>query len=335
MALSEAEELELLELEAEAAQSSDSTHSAETDTKPITKGLLGSSVGENSPVLKGARVPEQVISGTARAMMDAIEPETTSVPLNAAIRFPQTLASMGAEGVASTLSPESAVMSAAGAVLPMLAKPINAVGKFIGNTAEKMSGLSYRTPGVLAETVKDPSLMYGPGLDKARAAYKSIQNVNQISPDLQRISQPRAFVRKALEFADNGNLTPDEALEARKALDSISDSVPDVYRNKTRAVFDAIAKTKFEKADKAYSRAVKSDALRNFWGINKGQTPSLLKQGISLAYPVTGAFFSPFAQGNMAAGVGRAKQVALPLLKNPVPTAVGLERFRRRKTDNK
>ena len=325
MALTEAEELELLTLEEEEYQAQNTSV-----PKIKTQGLFETSVGERSEILRKLRIPETSAEVMSRAMMDTIEPTTTSVPLNALIRTPQTLASIGAKNVASTVNPESMILSGGIKALRLLAKPINAFGRFVGKTAESTSGLGYKTPGVLAETVKNPGLLFGAGKTEARKLYQTTQNINQISPDLQRISQPRAFVRKALQFVDEGNLTPDEALEARKALDSLGDNVPDVFRKKTREVFDTIAKQKFAEADKAYAKAVKSEALRSFWGINKGGTPSIVKGGLSLGLPVLTPVLSPVVQGGIASGIGLARKAAIPLLKRPIISGMGLEAARRR-----
>src|SRR3990167_4838852 len=74
-----------------------------------TEGLFGSSVGENSDILRKARIPSQMVEGLSEALMDATEPKTTSVPLNFLMRTPQTLASIGTKNVSSFISPESII----------------------------------------------------------------------------------------------------------------------------------------------------------------------------------------------------------------------------------
>lgn len=241
-----------------------------------------------------------------------IESGRVGVPGIAARTAGETLA----EVAPSFVSPEAIATSGLLGAGKIIAPAARAAGRSIAGMAESTSGLSYKTPGVLVEAANDPTLLFGKGRQAAKAIYQGLKNEAQISPDLARISQPRAFIRKALQFADDGSLTPDEALEARKALDTLGDKVPDIFRVKTRRIFDAIAKGKFAEADKAYARAVKSEALRQFFSLNKTGTPSIVKGGIQTVLPPTLPLFSPLAQGIIATGVGAGRRALAPIIRN-------------------
>jgi hypothetical protein len=226
--------------------------------------------------------------------------------------------------------------------LPLLSRPANAIGRFVGNTLEKGSGLAKKNPGILGEVVtKDPALPWRMGSEDAGKLYDKVKDAGEVRKALKFVSEenpsplnPKLFVRRAMQYVKDGSINPKEALRARQELDSIKNQLADDAYHTTRDIFDKIAKTKFDEADKAFAKGMKSDALTNFWGINAGGSPSMLKQGATLAYPVTGPIFSPLAQSSLASGLGYARQAALPLLDNPMRGGVGLNALRRRYTDD-
>lgn len=292
-----------------------------------TPGLFGSSLGKDKKIMATARVPSQVAKGISIAMMDAIEPETSSVPLNAAIRFPQTLASIGAEGVASTLSPESVAVGGALKSVQLAKTPIKATGKAIGSGFEKLSGLGYKNPGILAEVTAKPGLPFEPGVEAANATYAKMVDPAQIRDSFKTILGKKEFVEAAIQEAKAGTLTADEALIARQGLDQIKNTVPRHVFFTVRDILDTIAKTKFKSADIARTTAQKADALTNVFPLNKGGTPSRLGQvvqgaavggfAINPAVALTAPAISPFGQALAASVVGVTRKVARPLINNP------------------
>src|SRR5258708_10826440 len=209
------------------------------------------------------------------------------------------------------------------------ARLIDKLGSVIGEGAEKLSGLGYKTPGVLAEAVKDPSLILGKGVEAARKAYQGpvkdtfynlygvLTKGNGIREELQAPLSSEDFITKALDFAKTGDLTPEEALEARKALDTVKRKLTNVGYYKTRQVFDQLAKQGFEGADAAYSRAIKSEALRTILPMNKTGTPSIAKMVLGGLKTLTVPALSPMAQGFAASGIGIAKKILEPFINDP------------------
>lgn len=232
----------------------------------------------------------------------------------------------------SFVSPLSILTAGAGGALKAAKKPIGAAGRFIGKTLESTSGLGYKTPGVLGEVVKRPSLLFGKGKAAAGAVYKSLKDDAAIRPEFKDVLlSNRSYVRRALGFIGKGEkITPDEALEARKAVDSLGDTIPDIVRKTTRNVFDLIAKKKYAKADKVFSDAVKSEAVRNFWSVNKSGSPSIVKIATGSLFPPALPFLSPLIQGTGAAAIGVGKKAISPLLSplsRGMATGAGLDLF--------
>lgn len=295
-----------------------STPSVSQDTQ---QNQLSSSPSIFKKVYDSFSIPEQK-SREGLGMIAKMMPETYTGDsvVDTVINTPRIAAETLADVAPGFISRGSLLASGGLKALQMASPAINAGGRLLGKTLESTSGLGYKTPGVLAKAVEDPTLLFGKGVDKARQMYSEVQNAAQVSPDLKGISNSRAFVMRALKMANEDNLTPDEALEARKALDSISDNVPDIFRKQTRTIFDAIAKQKFGEADAAYSRAIKSEALRSFWGINKGGTPSIVKGGVMMGVGqgVLSPFLSPVVQGAGASALGLTKMAASPLVNNPM-----------------
>lgn len=218
----------------------------------------------------------------------------------------------------SFVSPASILTAGALKGLQLSAPAINAAGRGIGRTLERTSGLSYDTPGVLREAVKDPLLIFGKGTKAAGKLYKKNFDPGEISSQFQNILGHKQMVKQAIETVGRGTpLSAEEALGARQSLDAIKNKVPQEVFHETRIFLDGIVKTKFKEADRAYSRAVKSEALREFFGINKTGTPSLVKGGVMLGLAGTTApLLSPLVQGLGASTLGAAKMAASPLVAN-------------------
>lgn len=323
------------------------TFEVETEDQSLqqTEGLFGTSVGENSDTLRKARIPSQMVGRVSDALMDATEPETRSVPLNALMRTPQTLASIGAKNVSSFISPES-VISQLGLKAAQLSAPaIRALGRYVGKDAESISGLNYEEPGALAKAFQKPSRFTGKGTESVGKMYSAITDRGQVRESMKGAKPFKEIVESAYEAVKSGNLTPDEAIVARRSLDQIRRSIPKDNYFETRKMFDDIAKTKFAGADKAFKEALISDALREPLPLNKSGTPSKLLTAIgglgigtamktgNPAYAIMGLASSPIVQGATSATLGLGAQAVRPFLQNPQLGA--LSEIIRRELDRK
>lgn len=267
--------------------------------------------------------PEDLSRQGLNELADAVPTaEPTGNPVrDLALNAPSILAKSVAEVAPDFVSRGALVTGAAGKAVEAAAPLINSAGGWVGNAAEAMSGLKYKTPGVLAEAVENPKLILGQGIEKARETYNAASDVPfnnvygvpwQGSGLREALQQPLSksdFVEQALQFAKDGTLNPDEALEARKSLDAIKNQLSSSGYYQTRQIFDGLAKQKYGEADEAYEEAVKSEALRNIWPINKSGSPSIVKGAVTTAIPVTAPLFSPAVQGLAASGVGLAKNL--------------------------
>lgn len=211
-----------------------------------------------------------------------------------------------------------------GAVPPAL-KP---AGKWIGNKvaagAEKISGLSYDTPGVLKEAYKDPSLMFAEGIENARKLYEKAKPVGaEMGDELESVLSKMDFVEKARELAKSGKMNPYEALESRKILDSIKNKVAGPAYHATRDLFDQIAKTAYKGADQAFRRAVKSTALTDIMPKNKTGTPSIGKMILGGIVAPLGAAMSPIVQAGVATTAGAASRA----IRGPALANVAMKRL--------
>lgn len=288
------------------------------ETSPIEESETSTPKSGLGKVWDAIKIPEQKSREGLKMTADVLSVEPTGNAFrDVALNVPSIAADTLSEVAPGFISRGSMLTAGSLAGLKFAAPAINSAGRFIGRTAESTSGLSYKTPGVLAETVENPALLFGKGMKKARESYKAIQDSDKIRKSMKTPQNMNSFIEKAWNAAKRGRLTPDEALEARKAIDDVGDAMPDIVRKSTRKIFDAIAKKKFADADRAYSQAIKSEAIRSFWGINKSGTPSIVKGGLTTALPLTAPMFSPVVQGATAAGIGVGKKIAMPLIRNP------------------
>lgn len=277
---------------------------------------------------EGMNVPSQMAQQGLSKITDLVTPSRADIE-SGKIGIPGIAARTAGE----TLSEVAPKFVNRAAILTAMASPVleglgaiggNAAGRWIGNAAEKMSGLAYKTPGVLAETVENPGLPFGPGLDKAREIYQGAKGgVDEIRQGFKEIPTKLDFISGALEAAKDGSLNPQEALEARKALDASKKTLNNVFYSSAREAFDTVAKKAFAGADSAYQAALKSEALRNIWPLNKSGSPSIVKGAIEMVKPGLAPLFSPATQGVIASGVGLAqKAVNNPGTTMAVPSIV-------------
>lgn len=211
------------------------------------------------------------------------------------------------------LTPSEAAMSigaeGGGMAVRALQRPAAAVGRGLAKAAESVSGLEYKTPGVLAEAANDSSLMFGQGKKAAGQAYEGILEGASIRDSIKRSTSPNQVLDEALKAFDDGSLTEQEALVARQAVDKVKNTLPKYQFNYLRDTFDSIAKKVTGKADAAYSRAAKSEALRLPLPVNKGGGTSIFKGSLG-AVSGTLPFMLPAVQGAIATGAGIAGRQA-------------------------
>lgn len=296
------------------------------DNTPVTSGIFGTSAGENSELLRKARVPSDMVRMGGKMVKDSFDPKFQSVPLNAAVNLPGTLVDIGAEGIASTLSPENVMVGGVLKGAQMLSSPVNRAGRAIGRGLESISGLGYKTPGILARITNKPGIPFGKTLDQAREVYGQLEDLGQIPDDLKRTTSNDDFIKKSVEAYDSGKLTPDWALKARQVLDKMKKTMPEVSYRNLRGMFDTFAKKKFAEADRLYREAIDTEAVREWFPVNKHGGTSVFKLAVGGAtIPNFLPVASPAAQGAAASLVGGAKMLAAPVLRNPfISSSVGV-----------
>lgn len=207
-----------------------------------------------------------------------------------------------------------------------------AVGGKVADVAEGISGLEYKTPGVLKEAAKDASLFTGPGTDDISPLYKKLVESGRIRPSFARSTDAKSLVDEALAAVDDGSLTPEEGLIARQTLDGIKRSIPKYAFSQMRETFDTIAKKATAGMDAAFRKSVMSDALRTPFPVNKGGGSSIMKGALG-AVSKTLPFMSPMVQGATATGIGAISRAAANSKPFTVGSAIGasLDRMRKKK----
>lgn len=278
---------------------------------------------------EGLAAPEQKSREGLNAIASKMpSPDITGNTLiDVAGATPRIAAETLAEVAPSFISRGSMVGSAALKGAQLAAPAANVAGRYVAGQAERLSGLAHKTPGVLAEVAEDPSILIGPGKSAAREIYAGVKDESKIRETLKFPQKALEFVKRSWIASKKGSLSPDEALEARKALDDIGDTLPDIVRKSLRKTFDTVAKQKFGKADAAFAKAVKSEAVRNLLPLNQSGSASQLRSlimggGLGMAQSSPAALavvpaFSPLAQGTIAAGVGLGAKAAAPFVQNP------------------
>ena len=385
MALTESEELELLELEnANAMALKQNTPSSPSFLERLKNiptqawnalkvpeqlsekglGLIAGMTPEfvpQSAVKRFAGVVASPISGpigplageiASRIGKDTNGP-TGNVLMDVARGTPKLLSETAAQTAPQFVSRGSIAMAG---VAPLVSKTIGPVVKFIGKRgATAIEGYQNIPKGTLAEAYKNPSIYLDKGAAEAGKAYRSAKEAAGAGSEglfgemknLKDVSSIKLenVVNRALEMAKEGKLNPASAQSARKAID-------EMYKSKSyskeavlelRKFFDSIAKSDegLAKADIAYQRAIKADALRQLFPLNKGGggSPFRIFASSNLSnIPIVGkplAFISgsPALAGATAAGSGDvARTIANPL--NPLGVAALYKALHRKKGNN-
>lgn len=224
----------------------------------------------------------------------------------------QSLAETAGKVAPGFISPVSLLTSGAlkGAQLaaPYVSPIADSIAAPIGKFFESGSGLIHKTAGVLGDTIKNPAIAIGPGLDKAREIYNEVQGGegNQIREAFKEPMTHMDLIKKAYEQAKIGTLGTDEALEARKSVDFLrkSKALPSSISQNLRDTFDSVAKQDYAGADEAFKNAVKSEALRNLGPMTSTGQPAQVRMLAQLVKPHLLPFTSPIVQGAGAAGIG-------------------------------
>lgn len=268
-------------------------------------------------------VPERMSReglGKMAAAVPGREP-TGNMALDIGLNIPKVAAETVAEAAPGFIS-RGAIATAGLLKGAKLAAPlIKTVGSQVAKGAEAISGLEYKTPGVLTAAAKDSSLLFGKGRSEAGKLYQEVIDKSNIRPIFGQATTHKELLDEAFKSANLGTLTPEEALIARQTLDEAKRSMPKFSYNTMRKMFDNIAKEVTSVADPAYAKAIKSEALRNMLPTNKLGGTSIMKSALgSIAGLAPLAAMSPLAQGTVATGAGLAARGLAPFAANAVRT---------------
>lgn len=273
-------------------------------------------------------IPEQKSKEGLQMIAKAVSPQqevTGNLTRDVAMNLPRIGAETLSE-VAPGFISRGAILTAGALRGAKAAAPLLKIaGRAIARGAESISGLEYKTPGILAEAAANPKLLFSPG--KESVVYEAAKEAGgKVRESLSQIPEKIKMVKESLKLADKGTLNATEALEARKELYSIKKTVSKEYFRKATEKLNEVAKPVFGKADEAYKQGVKADALRMLLPVNKGGGTSIAKSALGTFAGVGPmAAMSPLVQGGIATGVGAAAKAASPLINNPVISAEALQ----------
>lgn len=299
---------------------------AESAMPPLNANQLSRLMNINAGQYGISRTLQGAGEGVSQAA-DAAAKNLGSSPKELALKLinkyrPIELTPSSAQQFIGTAPISEAGATVAGKVLnPVLSR----LGRGVANVAERTSGLTYKTPGVLSEAFNDAGLQTAPGIEEVRPIYKAAKaaagDIKGLvgSEKAPMLPPHKEIIEKALRLAKKGNLSPAGAQTARMSVDAISDSYPDEAVKNMRSYFDRIAKSNqgLAAADVAYPRAIKADALREAFPVNKGGGTSIMKLVTGLGatkflgpagIAVDAALLSPAVQGGIATGAGIASR---------------------------
>lgn len=265
-------------------------------------------------LIENAKGASAIVANTALAPIGLAKKGLEAVGQGIQDKFPGSFPAkvaggavkLGASGIPSTpfqiAGNEIAGATIKGA-LPYAKKAAGAIGEGL----ESISGLEYKTPGILKAAANDASILFGPGKKEAGLAYNAIKDELQVRPAMLEATSSGEIINLAKYALGNGDLSPQEALIARRALDDKFGGIPASTADYLRPKFDAIAKTISAEADAGFRKAIKSEALRKILATNKGGGTSIAK--LFLGGLTGGAFniaSSPIVQGAAATAAGVA-----------------------------
>lgn len=318
---------------------------SDDEIRQAVRGAGGQEKGYMGKAWDALAVPEKLSReglGKIAGMVPTPEP-TGNLPLDIAKGTPKIAVDTIAEAAPSFVSRGSLVASGALGAAKASSPLIKALGGKAAQAAESISGLEYKTPGVLQEAAKDASLIFGKGKEAAKPLYSAAESGGKAKGTFEGMYKPDQIVDKTLAiFKEGGDkfLTPTEAHQARKAVDRLMQSgqyVKDeliVLREK----LDKIAKMSegIKEADRVYSRGRMSDALRLFLPVNKSGGTSIAKSVLASIKGVgTLGLTSPVVQGTTATALGAMARAAGKFSDKPftMGSAIGasIERLKKRK----
>lgn len=274
-------------------------------------------------------VPEQKSREGLQMIAQAVSPQTQvtgNLPRDIAMNIPRIGAETLAETAPGFISRGAILTAGALKGAKMAAPAIKAVGRGAARAAESISGLEYKTPGILQEAASGSGVLFAPGRKAAGPLYEAGKEGSQVSPVLAKIPGKKEFVEKAYEMAQKGKLKPIEALEARKELASMKKNVTGEFFRKATEKFNNISKPAFQEADEAFSKGLRADELRRILPVNKSGGTSIMKSTLgTIAGAIPAMAMSPIVQGTVATGVGAMARAAAPLVNAPVTTAGAIE----------
>ncbi|HPO87529.1 MAG TPA: hypothetical protein PLN86_16945 [Candidatus Hydrogenedentes bacterium] len=362
MALTESEELELLELEnANAMASKQNTPSSPSflerlkniPTQAWNALKVPEQLSEKGLGLIAGMTPEFVPQSAVKRFAGAVaspiigpigplageiaarmgqdkEGPSGNVVMDIARGTPKVLAETAKKTAPSFVSRGAILAASAGPLIKGLGMPVKYIGK---KAASAIEGYQNVPKGTFAEAYRDPSIYLDKGAAVAGKAYREAKEAAGAGSEglfgditnLKDVSNIKleSVVNRALELAKDGKLNPASAQSARKAVD-------EMFRSKAyskeavlelRQFFDSIVKgdSGLAKADIAYQRAIKADALRQLFPLNKGGggSPFRIFASNGLAkIPIVGkplAFVtgSPALAGATSAGAGMIGRTAI------------------------
>lgn len=289
-------------------------------------------------------VPEKMSRKGLGMMAGAIPdaPITGNTPLDVALGAPKIMVDTVAEAAPGFVSRGSILTAGLLKGAKAAAPAAKALGRWVGKGAEGISGLEYKTPGVLAAAAEDPTLIFGKGKAAAGQAFEAIKNNANVRPSFLEATSHGELLQDAKAALTAGTLSPEEALIARRAVDKAWNTIPRDSAIYLREQFDKIAKPLSKSADAGFQRAVKSDALRQIFAQNKTGGTSIAKNILGiLGGGIPNVAMSPIVQGAAATGLGAAAKGLAPLARNAVRSgamfggAYSLKDLKKRDEDNK
>ncbi len=267
-------------------------------------------------------------------------PEPTgNLPLDIAKGAPSILAESGLRSlgkVAPTFIDAPSILTAGASAglksamkVPAVKQAAVGAGKFVTRNLGKLSGATGEalddaaTKGM--EAFKGSRKEAGEAVETAAKNSDKTAHVmdGPVDKTVLRIKNPMRFVTRAEQLAEEGRLTPEQALRARQEVDNLfgSSRITMEEQKRLRKVFDGIAKADagIQKADAAFPKALKAERLRNVLPINAKGEPRVFLGGLGLgAAPFLGPkallaapFFSPAAQGLIAVLAGAAGRASV------------------------
>lgn len=325
MALTQDEEFELLSLERERAMAAGGTSSS----VPKEKGIIQ----KGWDVLA---IPEKMSREGLTKIAEAIPSAdmTGNTLRDVSLNAPKAIAETLSETAPSFVSRSSIATPVILKGLKIAAPVLKTAGAGIAKQAEQLSGLEHKTPGVLVEAANDPTLLFGKGVKRAGELFDQLVDKGRIRKDFAKPLTNKKIIEIGMDAVDNGTLTSEEALIVRRALDATKKKLGSYGYKTSRDLVDTVAKEKSSEADAAFSRAIKSESLRNILPQNKtggaSRLASTLGGGAMVGFgsinplaALAPTILSPVAQGSVASLLGLLAKGASKISRQRLPVQSG------------